>query len=378
MSSTESTWREWAEGENDAIRAKGRWRQNRSFASDGITGQLEGTAGTVTSFATNDYLGLTQHPDVIAAAGAALQEWGAGAGSARLIVGSRPIHHELEAALARWKQAEAALLFPTGFQANLSVLSVFAGAGVTICSDELNHASIIDGCRGARGEVAVWPHGDLARLADLLARAGRAVVVADTVFSMDGDLAPVEELARLCAEHGALLVLDDAHDVFGVSTAAATGAAEVLRVGTMSKFLGSIGGFVVGPQPFVDLLVNRARPFIFTTASPPADAAAALAAVRVVESPAGEELRARLRRNIDRLRPGHPSPIVPIMLGDEQSALDTAAKLLERGIHVPAIRPPTVPVGTSRLRLTLSAAHTDDQVTALLDALHDLGVDPCG
>jgi 8-amino-7-oxononanoate synthase len=377
---TAAPWARWAEQQNAVIRSSGRWRAPRSFASDGISGELDGVAGPVVSFATNDYLGLSQHPAVVAAGAAALHQWGAGAGSARLIVGSRPVHHELEAELASWKRTEAALLFPTGFQANLAALAVLAGPDVTVCSDELNHASIIDGCRLARGAVSVWRHGDLDHLAAVLRAAtaggGRALVVADTVFSMDGDVAPLAELAELAAAFGALLVLDDAHDVFGASAALAAGPAELVRVGTLSKFLGSIGGFVAGPRPLVELLVNRARPFIFTTASPPADAAAALAALGVLRSAEGGALVERLRRSIDRLRPAHPSPIVPVVLGDEQAALDMAAKLLERGLHVPAIRPPTVPVGSSRLRVTLSAAHTDAHIDQLLAAFTDLGIEP--
>jgi 7-keto-8-aminopelargonate synthetase-like enzyme len=222
--------------------------------------------------------------------------------------------------------------------------------------------------------VRVYRHADLDHLAKLLAEAdGPALVVSDAAFSMDGDVADVPGLAEACAPHGALLVLDEAHAVLGPEVALAGAGVPLLRMGTLSKALGSLGGFVAGPRSYVDLLVNRARPFIFTTAPTPADAAAALAAVRVVRSPEGGALVSRLRTHVDRLRPGHPTPIVPVVVGDEAAALDAAARLLEAGLLVPAIRPPTVPPGTSRLRVTLSAAHTDDQVDRLVGALAALG-----
>jgi 8-amino-7-oxononanoate synthase len=326
----------------------------------------------VVSFASNDYLGLTQHPSVVAAAHAALDRWGAGAGSARLIVGSRPVHAELEAALAEWKHAESAVLFPTGFATNLGVLTTFGGPGALVCSDELNHASIIDGCRASRARVKVYRHRDLDHLDHLLTTvpAERAGVVTDTVFSMDGDVADVDALVAMCARHRALLVLDEAHAVLGPEPDVS--GVDALRVGTLSKTLGSLGGFVAGPRHFTDLVVNRARSYIFTTALSPADSASALAAVGVVRSAEGGELRRRLRSNVDRLRPGHPSPIVPVVLGDEARTVAAAEALLEQGMLVPAIRPPTVPPGTSRLRVTLSAAHESAQIDALATALANL------
>lgn len=365
------TWARWVTEENALIGAAGRWRSIRELHARGLTGTLD-DGREVVSFASNDYLGLSTHPAVIAAAHAALETWGAGTGSARLIAGARPVHRELEDELARWKDETAALLFPTGYAANLGVLTTFGAPGVTIFSDEFNHASIVDGCRLARAEVRVYRHADVQHLRSLLAEADRAVVVTDAVFSMDGDVAPLDELAATCAASRALLVVDEAHAVLGPH--ADLGGTEHLRVGTLSKFLGSSGGFVAGPGEFIDLLVNRARPFIFTTASTPADAAAARAAVQVFRSAEGDALRARLRDLIDKVAPRHPSPIIPIVLGDEGHALAAAAALLERGLLVPAIRPPSVPRGTSRMRVTLSAAHTDDQVERLLGALHELGV----
>ncbi|MBI2710271.1 MAG: 8-amino-7-oxononanoate synthase [Actinobacteria bacterium] len=377
---TRSAWVDDVAERLDAVRAAGRWRAPRDLDGRGPSATLDGRP--VVAFASNDYLGLTVHPAVVAAAAEALERWGAGAGSARLVTGSRPVHDELERELAQWKGTERTVLFPTGYQANLGVLAALGSPGTRILSDELNHASIIDGCRLARAETSVFPHGDLAALDDRLGSDDRpALVVSDTVFSMDGDVADVAGLLAVCARHGALLVLDEAHAVLGPDVErTATGACPpagdvpVVRVGTLSKALGSLGGFAACSAPVADLLVNAARPYIFTTASPPATAAAALAALRIVRSAEGAGLRARLRHLVDRLAPGHPSPIVPVVLGGEERALAAAAALADRGLFVPAIRPPTVAPGSSRLRVTLSAAHTDDQVDALLDGLAAVGV----
>jgi len=363
------TWREWAEAQAEEIRRAGRWRAPRDLDAAGPEGKLAPDDRPVVSFASNDYLGLTQHPAVVAAARAALDRWGAGSGSARLIVGSRPVHSELEATLADWKQTERAVLFPTGFAANLGVLTTFGGPGVLVVSDELNHASIIDGCRLSRSRVEIARHADADHVDAILgaAEVARAVVVTDTVFSMDGDVAPVAALVEVCRRHRALLVLDEAHAVLGPDPE--LGDLDVVRVGTLSKTLGSLGGFAATSGPLADLVVNRARSYIFTTASSPADAAAALAAVEIVRAPEGDRLRSTLRRHVERLRPGHPSPIVPIVLGDEVATLAASASLLDQGMLVPAIRPPTVAPGSSRLRVALSAAHSDAQVDSLARAL---------
>lgn len=370
-----SGWADWAAAQAQGIRDAGQWRAPVDFDAAGPEGKLGPDGRAVIAFASNDYLGLTQHPAVIEAAHAAIDRWGTGSGAARLIVGSRPVHSELERKLAAWKQSDAAVLFPTGFAANLGVLTTFGGPGTFVCSDELNHASIIDGTRLAGGEVAVYPHRDLDALDVILreqAAGRRALVVTDTVFSMDGDVVDLASLTELCVHHDALLVLDEAHAVLGPELPVTD--ATVLRIGTLSKTLGALGGFVAGPAALTELVVNRARSYIFTTATSPADAAAALAALRVVRSDEGDALRARLRVNIDALRPGHPSPVVPVLCGDESRALEAAHALLELGLLVPAIRPPTVAVGTSRLRIALSAAHSVDQVLELRGALERLGL----
>jgi 8-amino-7-oxononanoate synthase len=364
-------WRGLVEARLEAIRRAGQWRS-----------PVPRDDSELINFASNDYLGLTQHPGVIEAARLALGRSGAGSGSARLVVGSREVHHQLEEELADWKGTERAVLFATGYQTNLSVLTTLGGHGTRILSDELNHASIIDGCRLSGSVVEVYRHGDVDHVRSLLETpgGGMTIVVTDSVFSMDGDVAPLDELAEACVTYGALLVIDEAHAVLGPDPKWREGYGDwpgnevlCLRVGTLSKTLGSVGGFVAASRSICDLLVNRARPYIFTTASTPADTAAALEALRVLRSSEGEALVARLRGHVERVRDGHPSPIIPVVLGDEQAALDASAFMAELGLLVPAIRPPTVAVGTSRLRVALSAAHTDEEITQLVDALCDLG-----
>ena len=365
-----TSWQHWMAGELQQVRDAGRWRSLRTFDSCGPAGELDGRS--IVSYASNDYLGLSTHPDVIAAACAAAQRWGTGATASRLVVGNRPAHTDLEHDIADWKRTDRALVFATGYAANVSVLTVLGGPDVTVFSDELNHASIIDGCRLSRSRLVVYPHRNLEQLADQLqVTAGRSIVVTDAVFSMDGDLADTGALAELCAEHHALLVLDEAHSVVGPDIPFDC-AAVIVRVGTLSKTLGSLGGFVAADGDVIDLLINRARPFIFSTGLTPPDTAAARAALAILRSNAGRDLTTRLEHIIHRVKPGHPSPIIPIIIGDERAALDAAQALAEHGILIPAIRPPTVPPGTSRLRLALSAAHTDQMIDNLIDALVEL------
>ena len=374
----ERRWSELIRDRNEAARSSGRWRSIRSLDSGSPATRITESAQPVVTFASNDYLGLTQHPAVIAAAADALTTYGAGSGAARLIVGSRPIHAELEHALSAWSGRDAALLFPTGFQANLGVIGALvatAGRGpdaAVVYSDELNHASIIDGIRAARADAVVYRHADVDHLRELMAdrRDRPALVITDAVFSMDGDLAPLDALDEVCASPGALLVVDEAHAVLGPPTPAGA-----VVVGTLSKAFGSVGGFVAADRAVIDLCVNTARSFIFTTAGAPADAAAALAAVRIVASAEGDALRSRLRDNIDVVRRGHPSPVVPVLLGSEERAVEVADALLCQGLLVPAIRPPTVAPGTCRLRVAVSAAHRTTDLVRLRDALADMGLD---
>jgi 8-amino-7-oxononanoate synthase len=372
---------------NAEIAAQGRRREIRTLTGPGPETILGGRP--VVQFASNDYLGLCTHPEVTRAAATAATQVGTGSGASRLIVGGRSIHDEMEQALAEhWSPlfgaTGAALLFPTGFAANLGAVASLVGAagatGTVLFSDELNHASIIDGTRLSRGRTVVYPHADIRALDQLLAeqRGLCRIVVSDMVFSMDGDVADAIRLAECCARRDAVLLLDVAHDVFGslLSVAAevvATGATIVV-VGTSSKALGAMGGWVLAERETVELTLNTARSFIFSTAPSPPDTAAALAALRVLDGPEGARLLDRLRSNVEHLVPGHPSPIIPVLLGSERRALEVADSLLGEGLLVPAIRPPTVAEGTCRLRVAVSAAHTSEQLDRLVDALAKAGV----
>lgn len=339
-------------------------------------------------FASNDYLGLSQDPRVIEAAQRAAVECGAGSGGSQLVVGRSPWHERLESRLAQFEGQEAALLFPTGFAANVGTIAALAGPGDLICSDRLNHASLIDGCRLSGAEVYVYDHDRLDELETHLREAKdirRKLIVTDGVFSMDGVLAPLAELCALAGRYGADLLVDEAHatGVFGLR---GRGVAELLavedrvavRVGTLSKALGSLGGFVTGSHTLVDWLWNRARTQIFSTAAPPAACAAACAALEILESePARREkllsLSQRLRQGIGALGletvSGGTGPIIPVILRDPRTALLVARRLEERGFLVGAMRPPSVPAGTSRLRIGMTAVHEAQDVVDLLDAL---------
>jgi 8-amino-7-oxononanoate synthase len=366
-----SEWREWARGKLAAVRRANRWRSTSVFDGAGVLGVVNGRS--VVSFASNDYLGLTTHPRVREAALKAVEQWGTGSGASRLVTGTRPVHHELEAALADWQRTERALVFPTGYAANLAVLQVFAGPDATIFSDELNHASLIDGSRASRAQTQTFMHNDLKHLESLLSSAsGKKIVVTEAVFSMDGDSPDLQRLSELCVHHGALLILDEAHAVLGPELPLIADL-ECVRVGTLSKTFAALGGWVAGSSEFIDLLVNRARTYIFTTAPTPADMAAALAALQIFRSEEGEDLRRRLRRNIDTIKADHGSPIIPLILGDEEAALNASRMLMDGGLYVPAIRPPTVPLGTARLRIAISALHSDEMLGRLQSALDNVG-----
>ena len=361
-----TSWRDRIRSELDAVRSAGRWRETVAFDGRGPLGTV-GKRDMI-SFASNDYLGLAGHETVRAAASAAAERWGAGSSASRLVTGTRSLHHELEESLAQWKGTRGALLFPTGYAANLGVLQVFGAAAAAIFSDKLNHASIIDGCRLSQARVRRFRHNDVEHLSSLLEETpGLKLVVTEAVFSMDGDVAPLQEIEHICARHDALLIIDEAHAVLNESSTEQ--GENVLRVGTLSKSLGSLGGWVAGAKPLIELLVNRARTFIYTTAPTPADTAAALTALSIYRSDEGDQLKARLRRYVELLRAGHPSPIVPLILGSEAAAIEASKALYERGLYVPAIRPPTVPPGTSRLRVALSAAHTPEMIDRLREAL---------
>ena len=337
-------------------------------------------------FCSNNYLGLADHPKLIEAAKAAAGQYGTGSGASRLVSGTMQIHRELEEAVARFKGAEAAIVFATGYMANVGTIQALVGKGDTVYCDRLNHASIFDGCRLSGATLRVYPHKDVDRLDHLLGREreGEALVITDTVFSMDGDVAPLPDLAEVCERHGATLMIDEAHAT-GVLGDNGRGAAEHFAVearipvimGTLSKAVGSLGGYVAGSRGLIDLLLNRARSFIYTTAPPPAVCAASIAGLEIIQDE--PERRGELWRRTKELHDGLrnlgfeigscETPITPVIVGKSQDALELSNKLFERRILAPAIRPPTVPDGTARIRLTPMATHTAEDVDRLLAAV---------
>jgi len=321
---------------------------------------------------SNNYLGLADHPKVRGAAAEAAMRWGAGAGASRLVSGSMEPHRRLESQLAEFKGYEAALLFGSGYLANSGVIAALAGSGQVVFSDELNHASIVDGCRLSRAETFVYRHGDLEHLAWGLEQADGcgALIVSDGVFSMDGDVAPLPELLELARRHDCRLMVDEAHatgalgrDGRGAVAAAGLSGEVDIVVGTLGKALGSYGAYVCANAETVDLLLNTARPFIFSTAPPPPSVAAASAALELI-SPHRVE---RLQANADRFRSAlaaegleagrSRTQIIPIEVGEAEPTMALCERLLERGVFAQGIRPPTVPAGSSRLRLTVMATH---------------------
>jgi 8-amino-7-oxononanoate synthase len=343
------------------------------------------------NFCSNNYLGLANHPKVIAAAQAALEEFGAGAGASRLISGNLELHERLEAKLAGFKSRAAALVFPSGFAANLGVIGSLASENDTVIIDRLDHASIIDACRLSKAKLQVYPHQDMAALEKVLQRSDKfkkRLIITDSVFSMDGDLAPLAEIVGLAKKYGALTMIDEAHatgvlgsrgkgleEHFGL-----TGQVDIV-MGTLSKALGSLGGFVAGSSELIDFLKNQARSFIYTTALPASACAAALAALEIIENE--PEHIGKLRENITALTrwrstvPPLPegegkTPIIPIIIGDSKKAVEISDKLFEQGFCLSAIRPPTVPAGTARLRLTLTALQTKEDIACLASSLRAL------
>jgi 8-amino-7-oxononanoate synthase len=332
------------------------------------------------SFSCNDYLGLSQHPKVKAAARAAIETYGAGAGASRLITGSHPLLAELENKLARLKGTEAACVFGSGYLANLGIIPALAGDGDLILVDELAHACIFGGARLSSASVKAFPHNDVAHVAAILKaerrRYRRALLVTDTVFSMDGDRAPIADLALICDAHDVWLMTDDAHGL-GMLPRNDAQTRVPLQMGTLSKALGSYGGYLCASRAVIDLLTSRARTLVYSTALPPASAAAAIAALDIIT--ADPELCARplakARDFAQRLDLTiAQSPIVPLVLGDATAALRAARELEHEGFLVVAIRPPTVPEGSARLRFAFSATHRDEDVARLAAAVSRLDI----
>jgi 8-amino-7-oxononanoate synthase len=382
------SWEHWFESELGNLESRSLLRVlARNTPGDALHVTRDGQRLTV--FSSNDYLGLSSASSVVEASRNILQQYGNGPRGSPLVCGYTTEHAALELELAKLKGSAAALLFPTGFAANVSVLSALGTRGVTVFSDELNHASIIDGCRLARrngARIAVYRHGDVDHLAELMEAddSDRKLIVSDSVFSMDGDLAPLTEIAELADTHDALVVIDEAHATLvygerggGVSQHLGVADQIDVHVGTMSKAFGCQGGFVATTDTVRQHLLNNGRPYVFSTALPLPVVAGARAAIREAKD---GSLRRRVFDFVEMVAgelgiEAH-GPIIPIVIGSENDALRAAELLREEGMLVPAIRPPTVPNGTSRLRVTVSAGHEEEEVKRLIGVLRDLPMVP--
>ena len=377
--------KKWLDTERATLEEAGLRRHLRTVRS-APTGTINLDGRDVVLLGSNNYLGLSTHPKVIAAAVEATRAFGTGASGSRLISGNSERYTGLETNLAEVKGTEAALVFSSGYAANTSVIPVLAGEGDLILSDALNHASIIDGCRLSRATKEVYRHCDMEHLKSLLSESQafqRRLIVTDGVFSMDGDIAPLPDICNLAAAHDAMVLVDDAHG-FGVLGENGSGtlahfgleAENIIQMGTLSKAVGALGGYIAGSHALIEVLVNRARGFIFTTGLPPATVAAADAALDVMRSE--PQLRQRLFSHAKHLKTvlidlGYtllPSEtqILPVVLGRPQRATNVAEALLTAGVFAPAIRPPAVPTGTSRLRLTVMATHTEAEIQRAIEA----------
>jgi 8-amino-7-oxononanoate synthase len=373
---------------NDALADLDRRGLRRTLAARATpqSAQIDFSGKSLINFGSNDYLGLAADPTVCEAAQRAIQTHGWGAGASALVCGRSHAHQELEQKIARFEKTEAALLFPTGFAANSGTIAALVGRGEAIFSDEKNHASIIDGCRLSGAKVCIYRHRDMAHLRELLTneQGHRRLVVTDTVFSIDGDIACLADIAELAAASHAMLMVDEAHatGVFGQSGRGICEEQNVedgvhIRVGTLSKALGGVGGFVAGSQQLIDWLTNRARPLIYSTAFPAAIAVAATKALEIVE--AEPHRRDSLRTNATNLRTelsrlgfnigASETQIIPVILGDPFQATAAAAQLRDHNIYIPAIRPPSVPHNQSVLRISLTYSHTSEQLNLLVSAL---------
>jgi 8-amino-7-oxononanoate synthase len=377
----------------EVLRAKGLYRRMRALESAQDSWVMfEGRR--VLNLCSNNYLGLAGHPEVKKAAAQAIERWGCGSGASRLICGTLAPHRELESRLAVFKGTEAALLYSSGYAANMGIIPAIVGEEDAVFSDELNHASIIDGCRLSRARVAVFPHNNLDVLESKLRRVAsgksrRKLIVVDSVFSMDGDLAPLPELAKLAEKYGCLLMVDEAHATGvlgpggrGLVTHFGLEESVTISMSTLSKALGSLGGFAAGSSEMVDFLINKSRSFIYTTALSPGNVAAAGAALTLLENE--PSLTQRVLDNAKYLRLGFKrlgfdtrnseTQIIPVMVGDAAGALKMSGLLLDEGVLATAVRPPTVPDGTCRIRVTVMATHTRQDLDFTLYAFEKAGM----
>jgi len=350
---------------------------------------------TFVNFSSNDYLNLSSHPEILKTAITALKKYGLGSGASRLLSGTFKPHVKLEKRIAKYKRTQAALVFNTGYAANTGIIPVIAGTDTVVFSDELNHASIVDGLRLSKAKVEIYKHKDVDHLGHLLKSSskiktvGRRLIITDTVFSMDGDIAPLPDIFFLCRKYNALLMIDDAHGT-GVLGKTGRGGLEhfgientdsIIQMGTLGKAAGCFGAFIAGSADLIDLLISRARSFVYSTSLPPAIAEACTKAIDIVESGSGGR-RKKLWRNRKRLYEGLQSlgydtlnsetPIIPVLTGDVKRALNISEHLYRNKIFVPAIRPPTVPDGKCRIRFSVTSAHTSEDIDRVLQVLKKL------
>ena len=376
----------WIEEELQQIREKDLFRLLTELET-GQSPEIEIDGKVYILLSSNSYLGLSVDPKVKKAAIEALEKYGTGSGGSRLVSGSTDLHRQLEERIAKFKKTQSAILFSTGYLANVGTISSLVGAGDLVYSDELNHASIIDGCRLSRAEIRIYKHCDAAHLKSILETDknmnSKKLIVTDTVFSMDGDLAPLPEIVEIAEKNGCIIMIDEAHAT-GVLGNRGSGATEYFGVedrvpivmGTLSKAVGSLGGYIAGDTKLIDFIRNRVRSYIFDTSLPASCLAASLAAIDIIENE--PERREYLWKLIKRFKlgleqiglkvlPSH-SAVIPVLIGEAQPALDFALKLRENGIYTPAVRPPSVPPGKCRIRATLMAKHTEGQIEKALRA----------
>ena len=342
------------------------------------------------SFCSNNYLGLANHPSVVKAVKDAVEEYGWGAGASRLVSGNMILHEALEDTISRFKGKEAAIVFPTGYMANLGAITSLVSNGDLVICDKLNHASIIDGCRLSGADFRVYAHCNMDKLENILKKSSnynRKLIVTDSVFSMDGDLAPLPDIVRIATEYNAMIMVDEAHGT-GVFGENGRGVVEHFNLnkeidvvmGTLSKAIGSLGGYVSGDIDLISYLRNKARSFMYTTALPPAVCAASIAGINLIQEDPSmrESLWYNVRFIKDKLRSlninmiSSESQIIPILIGDAQKAVEISTLLYEKGILIPAIRPPTVPANSSRLRMTVMSSHTQGDLESLFEVLSEV------
>jgi len=379
---------EWIEDELRIIREKNLFRMLTEIAS-GQYPEIFISGKKYILLASNNYLGLSTEPRVVEAAASALSKYGTGSGGSRLVSGSSDLHAELEKKIAEFKSTEDAILFSSGYLANVGTIAALVGEGDTVFSDELNHASIIDGCRLSRARVEIYPHLDTDSLDYMVSQnrgSGKKLIVTDTVFSMDGDLTDLGEICSISERHACMLMVDEAH-AMGVLGEKGSGATEHFGVesrvpvvmGTLSKAVGSLGGYVAGSRRLVDFIRNRVRSYIFDTSLPAASVAASIEAIRIIESE--PQRRKHLMRLVDKFKSGlcemgfdvlsSQSAIVPVLTGEPEVTLKLASAIRKRGVYTPAVRPPSVPAGKCRIRASLMATHTEDHISQALEGFRD-------